>query len=89
MIPSRVESNRIILSNIQMEQTIKNITINPNCFISVYIKEQYNKQIKIKGIGKIYNKGQLFEEIKYHEEANNLPPYLKVNSIIDVEITQG
>ena len=46
MIPSKIEKDKITLSNIQMKQTIENIETNPNCFIDVYIKEKNDKQIK-------------------------------------------
>lgn len=86
VIPSRVEKDKIILSNIQMEKSIKNIKSNPKCFIDVYMKEQEDKQIKIDGIGKVYDSGKLFQEIKEFEETNNLPEDLKVKSIISIEI---
>ena len=86
VIPSRIEKNQIILSNIQMKQSIENIKANPNCFINVYIKEQNDKQIKITGIGKVEETGELFNNIKEYEETNNLPEELKVNSIIIIEI---
>ena len=86
VIPSKIEKNRIILSNIQMKQSIENIKANPNCFINVYIKEQNDKQIKITGIGKVEETGELFTNIKEYEETNNLPEELKVNSIIIIEI---
>ena len=94
VLPSRVESDKIILSNIQMETTIDNITINPNCFINVYIKEKNDKQIKIDCTAKVYSDGELFKEIKEYEETNNLPEDLKVKSIIvayieKVEISEG
>lgn len=94
VIPSRVEKDRIILSNIQMSKSIKNILNNTKCFIDVYIKEKNDKQIKINGIGKVSDSGELFEEIKDYEETNNLPDDLKVKSIIviefiDVEVTEG
>ena len=86
VIPSKIEKNRIILSNIQMKQSIENIKANPNCFINVYIKEQNDKQIKITGTGKVEETGELFNNIKEYEETNNLPEELKVNSIIIIEI---
>ena len=94
IIPSIIEKDRIILSNIQMNKSIENIISNPKCFIDVYIKEQNEKQIKIKGTGKVYDSGNLFKEIKEYEETNNLPEDLKVNSIIEImfnsiEITEG
>lgn len=87
VIPSRVEKDKIILSNIQMKKSIENIKLNPKCFIDVYIKEQEDKQIKINGIGNIYDSGELFQEIKEFEETNNLPEDLKVNSIIVIKIS--
>ena len=86
VIPSKIEKNQIILSNIQMKQSIENIKANPNCFINVYIKEQNDRQIKITGVGKIEESGELFNNIKEYEETNNLPEELKVNSIIIIEI---
>lgn len=86
VIPSRIEKNQIILSNIQMKQSIENIKTNPKCFINVYIKEQNDRQIKITGVGKIEESGELFNNIKEYEETNNLPEELKVNSIIIIEI---
>ena len=86
VIPSKIEKNRIILSNIQMKQSIENIKENHKCFINVYIKEQNDKQIKITGIGKVQESGELFNNIKEYEETNNLPEELKVNSIIIIEI---
>jgi len=87
VIPSKIEKDKIILSNIQMEKSIKNIKINSNCFINTYIKERNDKQIKIKGTGKILDKGELFNTIKQYEETNNLPEDLKVQSIIVIEFT--
>ena len=93
VIPSRIEKNQIILSNIQMKQSIENIKANPNCFINVYIKEQNDRQIKITGVGKVEESGELFNNIKEYEETNNLPEELKVNSIIieieHIEISEG
>ena len=86
VLPSRIEKNRIILSNIQMSHSIQNIKINPKCFINVYLKEQNDKQIKISGIGKVEENGELFNDIKTYEETNNLPEDLKVRSIIVIEI---
>lgn len=94
VIPSRVESDKIILSNIQMNKSIENINDNSNCFINVYIKEQNDKQIKIKCAAQVYSDGKLYDEIKDFEETNNLPEDLKVRSIIvanikSVETSEG
>lgn len=93
VMPSRIESNRIIISNIQMNKTIKNIRVNPNCFINVYIKENNDKQYKINCMCEILENGELFNEIKDYEEKNNLPEELKVKQIIvanikDIEISE-
>lgn len=94
VIPSKVEKDKIILSNIQMKKSIENIKINPKCFVDIYIQEQNDKQIKIIGTGKVEESGKLFNEIKTYEETNNLPANLKVSSIIiieinNIEITEG
>ena len=94
VMPSRIESKRIILSNIQMNKSLENIINNSNCFIDVYIKELNDKQIKIDCNAEIYRNGELFEEIKEYEETNNLPEDLKVNSIIvaninNIEVREG
>ena len=86
VVPSRVEGDKIILSNIQMEKSIENIKKNKNCFINVYFPEKDDLQYKIEGIAEIYDSGKLFEEIKRYEETENLPPELKVNSIIVVNV---
>lgn len=86
VIPSRVEKDRIILSNIQMNKSFENILQNPKCFINVLIPEQDDLQYKIDGVAKIYNQGELFLEIKKYEESENLPQELKVRAIIVVDI---
>ncbi len=93
VLVSRVENNRIIISNIQMNKTIDNIISNPNCFINVYDKET-DTQIKIDCLAEVYNEGSLYQEIKEYEETNNLPEDLKVRSIIvlnfvNVEVCEG
>ena len=40
VMPSLVENNRIVISNIQMEETIRNVEENEKCFIDVEIKEK-------------------------------------------------
>ena len=94
VMPSRVESDRMILSNIQMSKTIENLKKNPNCFINAYIKNNNDKQYKIKCSCEIFEDGELFNEIKLYEEENNLPEELKVHSIIvakycNIEISEG
>ena len=94
VMPSRVESDRIILSNIQMNKSIENVNGNSNCFINTYIKDQNDKQIKISCDAEVYNDGELYNEIKEFEETNNLPDDLKVYSIIvanikNIEVSEG
>lgn len=94
VMPSRVELDKIILSNIQMNKSIENINSNPNCFINVYISNQNDRQIKISCDAEVYSDGELYNEIKEFEESNNLPEDLKVNSIIvakikNVEVSEG
>lgn len=86
VIPSRVTENEIIISNIQMKKSIQNIKENNQCFISVYFPEKEDLQYKIEGKARVYENGELFEEIKNYEETENLPPELKVNSIIVIKI---
>lgn len=87
VVPSKIEKNRIVISNIQMGKSFENIKENPKCFINVLIPEHDDLQYKIEGIAKIYYKGRLFEDIKKYEETENLPPELKVNAIIVIELT--
>ena len=92
--PSRIESDKIILSNIQMKTSIDNLKENNKCFINIFLRENDDMQIKIDGIAKLYDSGKLYENIKEYEETNNLPPKLKVNSIIvidfkNIEISNG
>ena len=94
VLPSRVEADKIILSDIQMNKTIENIKANPNVFINVYLKKQNDKQIKIDCKATVFNDGNLFEEIKEYEETSNLPEDLKVRQIIvadieNIEICEG
>ena len=86
VMPSKVEKDCIIISNIQMEKSIENLKSNKNCFINVYFPEKDDLQYKIEGIAEIFEFGDLFDEIKVYEESENLPPELKVRSIIVVSI---
>jgi len=85
VVPSRITKEQIIISNIQMQKSIKNIKENNKCFINSYIPEE-DLQIKIEGEAEVFESGNLFEEIKAYEETENLPPELKVNSIILINI---
>ena len=64
VMPSRVESDVIILSNIQMNKTYENIKQNPQCFLNVYMPDKDDLQYKIDGVAKIYESGELFEDVK-------------------------
>lgn len=57
-----------------------------NCFLNVYLPDEDDLQIKIEGLAEVVDSGDLFKEIKNYEESENLPPKLKVNSIIIVKI---
>ena len=94
VMPSRVESDKIILSSIQMVKSIENLKTNNKGFIGVYLKSKDDKQYKIDCICEILNEGELFNEIKNYEEENNLPEELKVNAIIiayfeEIEVCKG
>ena len=86
VIPSRVESNQIIISNIQMSKTFNNLQSNNKAFINVLIPEQDDLQYKIECVTEINTSGNLFNEIKNFEESENLPTELKVNAIIICKI---
>lgn len=86
VMPSRIEEDRIILSNIQMDKSLANILENNNCFLNVYLPDEDDLQIKIEGKAEVVDNGSLYEEIKAYEESENLPPELKVNSIIIVKV---
>ena len=69
-----------------MQKSIANIRSNSKCFINVYMADKDDLQYKIEGDADIIESGELFEEIKQYEESENLPPELKVNAIIVVNI---
>ncbi len=85
VMPSKIEENRIVISNIQMEKTIKNIEENNQVFVNFFSQED-EYQLKIAGKATIQSDSEEFFEIKNFEETNNLPEDLKVNSIIIVNI---
>lgn len=86
--PSRVEKNRIIICNIQMNKTFENIIENKQCFVNVYMPDKDDLQYKIEGEAEIITKGSLFEEIKnYEENENGLIEYgLTVKSVIIINV---
>ena len=78
VMPSRVESDRMILSNIQMSKTIDNLKQNSNCFINIYIKENNDKQYKIKSKCEIFEDGELFnvfDSLMSSETISNIIKY--------------
>ncbi len=85
VMPSKIEADRIVISNIQMEKTINNIIENNQVFINFFSKDN-EYQIKITGTATIQNNSKEFYEVKEFEETNNLPEDLKVNSIIVINI---
>ncbi len=87
VIPSEINSDLIILSNIQMNQSFDNILENSKVFINVLLPEKNDLQYKITGVASIETNTNDFYRIKKFEESENLPPELKVRSIIKVKIT--
>ena len=47
--PSRVEKDKIIICNIQMNKTFENLKANKNCFVNIYLPDQEDLQYKIEG----------------------------------------
>ena len=88
VIPSKITNDIIVISNIQMNKTLQNIKENDKCFVNVLVPQKDDLQYKIEGVANIYDKGELFDNIKCFEEANNLPPELKVHSIVVVSVTK-
>ena len=88
VMPSRIESEKIYLCNIQMEKTIDNLKQNNKCFLNVYIPDQNDLQYKIEGLAEIVSEGNVFNEIKNYEENENglLDLGLEVRELIIVKI---
>jgi len=86
--PSKIETDKIIVCNIQMGKSFENLKENPNCFINVYIPEEDDLQYKIEGVAEIFNSGELFDKIKnFEENENGLSEYgLSVSDVIVVKI---
>lgn len=53
---------------------------------NVYVPDNDDLQYKIEGYATIDENSDLFKEIKDYEETENLPPELKVNSIVIIDI---
>jgi len=77
IIPSRVEADRIIISNVQMSTTDKNILENPRVFINSYDRDM-NRWLKISATTETFSNGVLFDEIKKFEVGRDV----EVKSII-------
>lgn len=87
--PSRVEKDRIIICNIQMNKTFENLKINKKCFVNVYIPEKDDLQYKIEGLAEILSSGELYNEVKnFEENENGLLDYgLTVKDVIVIKIS--
>jgi uncharacterized pyridoxamine 5'-phosphate oxidase family protein len=77
VLPSIIETDRIILSNVQMTRSVRNLLANPKVFI---LSSDGSRQIKISGVAKYLTKGDLFDEVKIFEKDRGV----KVRGIIDV-----
>lgn len=86
--PSRIETDRIIICNVQMNKTFENLKNNNKCFVNVFVPENDSLQYKIEGIAEILNSGELFDEIKnFEENENGLLEYgLSVKNVIVIKI---
>ena len=86
--PSRIEKDRIIICNIQMNKSFENLKNNNKCFVNVFVPENDNLQYKIEGTAEILSSGELFDEIKnFEENENGLLEYgLTVNDVIVIKI---
>lgn len=87
VMPSKIDEESIIISNVQMGKSAENIKANPQAFISSY---KDDTQIKISGTAEYLDSGDLFEEIKNFEKTRDVD----VNGIIvinikEVEQTEG
>lgn len=89
LTPSVVESDKIILSNMQMGKTAENLRINPNVFISAYDKT-LDKCVKITGLATIESSGTLFDKIKALEatRCEFIPKEIIVVTIESIETSQ-
>lgn len=82
VIPSVVDSNEIVISNIQMEVSNQSIKNNPNVFLVSYSKD-FNKWMKIVGKAEVLSDGKQFDDVKTLE-ATRCP--MPVKEIIVVKI---
>jgi predicted pyridoxine 5'-phosphate oxidase superfamily flavin-nucleotide-binding protein len=81
VIPSRVDSDEIIISDVQMGQSAKNVKENINVFISSYNKEM-NKCLKIIGTAEYITSGELFDKIAEFEKTRDI----EIRAIIPVSL---
>jgi predicted pyridoxine 5'-phosphate oxidase superfamily flavin-nucleotide-binding protein len=94
VMPSRIEEDRIIISDVQMGKSQKNIRENAQAFVSSY---KGDTQIKIFGTAKYLDSGKfgrggvsLFEEIKKFEKTRDVDVKgIIVVKIQEIEQTEG
>ncbi|GHU01236.1 hypothetical protein FACS1894186_3570 [Alphaproteobacteria bacterium] len=82
VIPSTIEADRIVISNIQMETSCENIRNNPNVFLVSYNKDN-SKWMKISGVAEMFSNGDFFNEIVALESTRCPMP---VKEIIVIKI---
>lgn len=84
--PSKYYNDKIIIPIVQMEISKNNILENSNVFIHVFKEDkndaEWSTQYKLNCSAKIETSGELFEEVKQHEETEVLPEGFYVNGII-------
>jgi uncharacterized pyridoxamine 5'-phosphate oxidase family protein len=87
VIPSHVEENRIIISDVQMGASKKNILENNQAFVSSY---KDDTQIKVSGTAEYKDSGKLFGDIKQFEESRDVDiKGIIVIDIKEIEQTEG
>jgi len=87
VMPSRVEPDRIIISDVQMMQSAENVKNNPRVFVSSY---KGDTQIKISGAAEYFDAGALFDEIKEFEKTRDVDVKgIIIVGIQSVEQTDG
>ena len=87
VMPSRIEEGRLILSNVQMGKSERNIRENGFAFVSSY---KGDTQIKISGGAEYQDTGALFDDIRAFEATRDVD--VKGIIVIDiktVEQTEG
>ncbi|MDR1206911.1 MAG: pyridoxamine 5'-phosphate oxidase family protein [Rickettsiales bacterium] len=84
VVPSRIEKDRIILSDCQMGVSNKNVMANPKVFISSYDANMDNA-LKIAGTAEYVTNGKLFDEIYEYEKAKNTPYIPKAIIVVKID----